>query len=62
MNYHVGMFEWTHFRVQCDGLYILILVKNIIKNIVMNEKDSFNFNIKEGKTLEGDFQQKESSF
>ena len=34
-TYHPGLFEWTHFRSKTEdgGLYLLLLVDKILKNI-----------------------------
>ena len=60
-NYHIGLFEWTHFKALGNANLIFILVKNVIEKLKLSENDSFEFKIKDGSTLEGEFQENDSS-
>jgi len=57
MIYHQGLFEWTHFKVFGDGLYLLVLIIAIINQERLGENgDEFEAKVdKDSVNLVGEF-------
>ena len=50
--YNEGVFEWNHFQAKTNPAYLLILLKSVVQDIILNEDDqktSFSFTINSDK-------------
>ena len=42
INYEMAYFEWTHFKANADGHWLLVLIVLIINRLTLGNNESFD--------------------
>ena len=59
--YNEGVFEWNHFQAQTHPAYMLILLKHVVQDIIIEEdgqKTRFSFTISSDKSFSATIEEK----